>query len=302
MPQNYWMGTTINDQPNYNVELDADPALADQATQFAANLPWGAGTAQFTPADVHTQQVDPNQLLSHQLTGLLDQDNPYIQNARQRAREAAGARGMGNSSIAMGAAERSAIEAGLPIAQFDAGRYGHVADLNMGAQNQAELANMQGRTQVGLENARARGGFSGLLLGHQLGALDDYRRHMLGIETREDQQAFGAGQANIDRELDERRFWEHGAPLDWSTHQLDAWGLANQSFLNPIMSIYSNPNLTAEQQNQAVQNWIDMAGPLSEGAQGMMPPWMQGPPPSFGTGRGWEAASRLPPVRIGRGG
>lgn len=54
------------------------------------------------------------------MTGLLRSDSPYMTAARQRGREYGASRGLLNTSIAGGAAERSAIEAALPIAQQDA--------------------------------------------------------------------------------------------------------------------------------------------------------------------------------------
>lgn len=51
------------------------------------------------------------------LESLLSSDSSYIENARRRGAELAATRGGINSSIAAGAAERSAIEAAAPLAQ-----------------------------------------------------------------------------------------------------------------------------------------------------------------------------------------
>lgn len=79
------------------------------------------------------QQFGPNapvrssaEMVTGNLDAVLDPNNQYIQNARQRGLEYAATRGGINSSIAAGAAERSAIEAAAPLAtqatQLDANR------------------------------------------------------------------------------------------------------------------------------------------------------------------------------------
>lgn len=58
---------------------------------------------------------------TQQVLGSLDQvigsNSPYLENARRRGMEVAGARGGINSSIAAGASERSALEAAMPLVQ-----------------------------------------------------------------------------------------------------------------------------------------------------------------------------------------
>jgi hypothetical protein len=51
------------------------------------------------------------------LETMLSPNSDYIRNARQRGVEFANTRGLSNSSIAAGAAERSAMEAAAPLAQ-----------------------------------------------------------------------------------------------------------------------------------------------------------------------------------------
>ena len=51
------------------------------------------------------------------LDSVMNSNSPYIQNARRRGLETAAARGGINSSIAAGASERAALEAGMPLVQ-----------------------------------------------------------------------------------------------------------------------------------------------------------------------------------------
>ena len=66
-------------------------------------------------------KTDPEQakLTSERMNELLDEDSTYIQRARTKANEAAGGKGLLNSSMASGAAEGAAIDRGLQVAQSD---------------------------------------------------------------------------------------------------------------------------------------------------------------------------------------
>ena len=95
------------------------------------------------PTDAVTRQVQDEELVANQLGGLLSGDSSYIQNARQRAAELSNRRGQFTSNLFAGAAERSAIEAALPIAQNDAQAFRDAAAQNLVARNQNAIANIQ---------------------------------------------------------------------------------------------------------------------------------------------------------------
>ena len=105
-------------------------------------------SAQTTLGTAQTGEVTDQALVEDRLTGLLDSDNPYIQNARQRTTEAAAARGLQNSSINAGAGERAAIEAALPIAQQDAEAYFQQGIENLRATNDMAKINVQEQNQT----------------------------------------------------------------------------------------------------------------------------------------------------------
>lgn len=69
------------------------------------------------------RQVTPNELVRQQLDALLSSNSQYMRNAELRGREQAGRRGLLNSSMAAGNAQRAALEAAMPIAQADAQAY-----------------------------------------------------------------------------------------------------------------------------------------------------------------------------------
>jgi len=152
-------------------------AAADQAPQIPQMpKPSQDDVATFTPQIAQAKEAaatgyDPKQVVvadehtvSGSLKNIIDQDSQLMQQARTRAAQAANARGLINSSMAVGDAQARMVEAALPIAQGDAAtRYNALtknvdagnAALNFeaGAKNQASLANAQLGTDVAKTNA-----------------------------------------------------------------------------------------------------------------------------------------------------
>jgi len=112
---------TVNDVSTVNLDSVNDTKdIVDTSLSGYGDVykPQEAGYNLFEkPSDL---QPSRNSMVQDRLVDLLERDNPYIKSARDRAMEMASQRGLLNSSIAAGAAERAAIEAALPIAQQDA--------------------------------------------------------------------------------------------------------------------------------------------------------------------------------------
>ena len=87
------------------------PQSVNYAQQQDAMAP---GTDEVNPLDT------PMESVSDRLGAMLDEDSPYLERARVRARELANARGLMSSSIAAGAAEGAAIDRAGAIATADA--------------------------------------------------------------------------------------------------------------------------------------------------------------------------------------
>lgn len=112
-------------------------------TQSATGMVQGINQAfaQPTRPDATTQTTTS-------LDQILSSGNPYIQNATRRGLETAGARGLLNSSIAGGAAARSAIESSMPI-------LGEAMGLQRQRESQDFQANQLSRQQAfGIEQER----------------------------------------------------------------------------------------------------------------------------------------------------
>jgi hypothetical protein len=92
------------------------------------------------------RDVTAKETVSGQLNDLLSQDSKYMQSAKANANEKMNSRGLINSSMAVGASQKAAIDSALPIAQQDATTHA----------NTAQLA-QQGNQDVGLT------GYKGLI-------------------------------------------------------------------------------------------------------------------------------------------
>lgn len=97
-----------------------------------------------------TREVQPEELVSNQLTGLLGSDSKYIQDARRQGLEQSNAMGGLGGTLGVGAAQTSATRAALPIAQQDAATYMQTAKDNMQALNEFQQLNHQRATQMAL--------------------------------------------------------------------------------------------------------------------------------------------------------
>jgi len=100
-------------------------------------------------------QVGSNELVADQLTGLLDKNSAYMQQARTDGMQQAHQRGLLNTSMAGEAAQAAAIRAGLPIAQADANTYWQTALANANADNRAMEFGAGASNTASLSNANA---------------------------------------------------------------------------------------------------------------------------------------------------
>lgn len=134
MPNNFTNNGTSNSTSSLTTGFNYDPRVGN------GPLPQGI---QGTQNRAYTRAVQPNELVSHQLSALLDSNSRYIQQARQAGMQAAANRGLLNSSLAAGTSEASAIQAGAPIASADAAAYQAAAGQNVDVLNQQNLQAMQ---------------------------------------------------------------------------------------------------------------------------------------------------------------
>lgn len=257
-------------------------ATTGKAETYDASMIDRAGTTY----DATTQTVNPNQLASTQLTDLTAGNSKYIQGARQQGLEQAAQSGLMTSSIAAGNSTRAAIQAALPIAQQDAARYGSVADQNMAAtntagqfnagqtlqasaadagalntagqfnaqsNNQMTQANMDALNTAGQFNANSQNNTS------QFNANSFNQAAAYNANARNDAGQFNVGQLNnmglSQQQLAEQQYQYDKTLSAQQANQFFGSTFQREQQLSTVLqSIYENPNLTSEQQQQAATN------------------------------------------------
>lgn len=176
-------------------------APATAPTVEAQAQGYQATTAATERADPTLRTVQDNELVQRQLEQIIGNDSPLIQRARARATEQMNARGLVNSSMALGAADTAVYDAALPIAQADAATYSGAARDNQAVQNSmaqfnAGESNQTGRTNAGLINQAAQ---FGAQAGNTASLANADSANRAALQTNQQQfqaSTFNAEQAN----------------------------------------------------------------------------------------------------------
>jgi hypothetical protein len=135
-------------------------------------------------------QVGDNDLVSNQLTGLLDRDSAYMRQARADGMRVAAQRGLLNTSMAGEAAQAAAIRAGLPIAQADANTNWQTGLTNTNASNRSREFGAGASNTAELSNA----GFDNAALSQYTNSFNNQQAVNQSAENQ--QLQFGANAAN----------------------------------------------------------------------------------------------------------
>jgi len=178
------------------------------------NLPSGISNAGGGANSAYVRNVQPNELMSTQLNGLLASNSPYMQQARASGLRTAASRGLLNSGMAAGNSMASAIQAAAPIAQQDANTYGTAAGQNMDALNSILATNLNNYTsranaagaaaasrygsELNLLNNRENRTFEGDQAGLGRSFQDYMQRQQFGNQLRQSAFNLGANMLNSD--------------------------------------------------------------------------------------------------------
>lgn len=235
-------------------------------------MPGKEDVSQATAKTYDAAQVDitPESTVSGQMEGLLSKSSPYMELARTGAKEEFNRRGLLNTSMAVGAGEKAAIESSLPIAQQDASTYGQSLLANQQATNvaagqgaelgtQTELANVaaenritEAQTQLSAEQqlSQQQAGLQEGLMGAEVAnkerfaAFDaDIRTRLAGVQQRYALQLENLSQGyEIEKNLD------------------TAMGTMYDGALRSIATVLNDPGMTSAQSTSAVKVLIDNLG------------------------------------------
>lgn len=144
--------------PNATTDyLDSWKNLNPPQTTAPATTPTPARSTSYEPEKL---TLDPaTQTVQGQVQNIMGSDSPFVTQARTRANQDMNARGLINSSMALGEGEKAAYNAALPIASADANAALTVAGRNQDAANQAkqlELTGNQAMEQQELRGAQSK--------------------------------------------------------------------------------------------------------------------------------------------------
>jgi len=142
-------------------------------------------------------------LVEKRITGLLDSENPYINNARNRGLQGAAKRGMLNSSISQGAAERSAIESALPIASADANTMSQTRMLNQTELNKGLMQDRQIQNDVLTAKYNADAAAAGTLAAARQMFNDGEAQRALQLQLQRERFGFEGEQQGLGRQFED---------------------------------------------------------------------------------------------------
>ena len=141
-----------------------DATLASPTGLINSTTPAPLATTAVTPAAASTYtgaqataanwDVKPNQTVQSQIKDIIAENSPLMEQAETRALQKANARGLMNSSIAVGAGQSALYDAAAPIAAADAATYARAGEFNAGAQQQVGLANQGSTNQANAQNSQ----------------------------------------------------------------------------------------------------------------------------------------------------
>jgi hypothetical protein len=159
-----------------------------------------AGGIQGSDGRAYTGNVQGNELVERRLGTMLNRgDSSYLENARMRGLQAAARRGLGNSSIAAGSSERSAIEAAMPIAQADAQTYlqtrmQNQQDLNQNLMQERDIANRMLEAEYNREMSSSQ---------RDQDRADAFHARQLQLQMQRENLAFEGEQQGLSRQQQE---------------------------------------------------------------------------------------------------
>ena len=208
---------------------------------------------------VTTGTVSDDALVEKRVAGLLNSGNPLIEQATAKAMSLANARGLLNSSLAVGAGTEAAISQALPIAQADAGTFFKQSTANQDAKNTASItaanaANTAAIAEAGY-NAQAQ------LAGINNAALDKRMERQYQLESEQ-----------LDKKL--------AADTETKTNAYQAdyinKSLSTQSWMMDKIAAIQNSNI--EDKQGAIAGIQDLAGTMQTSINAVyskVPGWSQ---------------------------
>lgn len=263
---------------------------AQPGTEQPATTQTGAATGVpqtgFTPGEYQSdgytgvqgetnQQYDPRSesLVQNQISGLLDPNSPLMRKAIAQAQGYNASRGLQSSSIGNEVALSSMIDKALPIAQQDAQTYGQADQMgwqnsfaagqnNLSREHDASMFDKQGKLNTNLQNQQLE------FQNNQANADRQNQSYQLErnaqLTERRDQLLQQFQTTNMNREFlnslqmkqvefqQQDSMFEKQLNAQAALDYRNAASSAYNNYLEHVAAVYSNPNMTPEQQAAGV--------------------------------------------------
>jgi hypothetical protein len=192
-------------------------------------------------------KADDSQTVQGQVAKITQAGGPLQTLAETKSKQEMNARGMLNSSMAIGAGQKALYEAALPIAQQDANTNAQRGQFNAGQANQVSQFNAGAQNEAGQFNAaEANKGEAARFDAATKFDLQD-KAQADALARMQQQFKDNQGMLELQTKLTDQSFPKQFA-ASFTTQMTDKVG-----------AILADPNLTPEAKQGAVQNAIDFA-------------------------------------------
>ncbi len=212
--------------------------------------------------------IGQESLVENRMDNLLKKDSAWMQDAGLQGEQQAAARGLQNSSIAVGQVEQARIRAALPIAQQDAsqlfqrdmqdGQYNQ-----QGALNEQNYANTAALTNQSYNNTASLQKYDNLFNANMQKYNNQHQIDMTGIQHGNNVELAGINHNNatqlagINNAHDLTRL-EAGASYDQRLQAQNQISEIRAQQSNQIAAIEQNMEMSAEQKANAINNLISL--------------------------------------------
>lgn len=213
------------------------------------------------PFDANGRWVPEDQSSVTQLNKMLASDSDYITLARKSGEQAANRRGLINSTIAGGAAQREAIAAAAPFAQQDAAQ---LAAQNLSKQDAGQTSDLASQQAAAALRAQQEAASSASRLSSQ--EAEQQLKYGTTITGMQSTSAADLARMNNDAEA-QRVAAQLDADLKKTGMTLSAQDKANtvnallaadQNYNNTFASIAANENIPAATRDAYLQNLVNV--------------------------------------------
>lgn len=228
-----------NEDSNTGTINTVDLSTADLTNPFSKSTT-NISDSSVSLASVQSSKPDEADTVQGRMEGLLASGSPYIQAARTAGERAAHSRGLLNSSLAAGSAQKAAIEAALPIAQQDSQS---MVDAWMAEQEQDNASDLSYQQYLQDSNK--------VLLEGQVNSTLSAQEHDQSMALDWQQQAGANYRKQLEATLSETLKTMELSSSE-KTSLSDNITVLGEKFQNDVTGINADPNMSEDEKTAAI--------------------------------------------------